>query len=235
MKFRSKFLNNFKTLADFTNSNQDFAIGDDTELLRQVKGAEKLFAAIIFCGESDFHAGNIGIIDEKDEFGNNIKAFAKIDHGWSATKFFSKPLIMIRSFKNAYDGYGYGLTIDLDAEKLIESFKEILTISNEEIKLIIGERIYKLKNSGFDLSNLRLPFWMNDSNNYYDDLRYVKFDNFEQLEKYYVANLIIQKQTMEKMLESLEKVANKNIHNKDSSWKESIAQNRDKDIYVMNR
>ncbi|RYF19449.1 MAG: hypothetical protein EOO42_14370, partial [Flavobacteriales bacterium] len=90
MKLRSKFLDNFQTISEFTKSNEHYNIGEAHDGINHVKGAEKLFASIIFGGEFDIHAGNLGVMTEIDEFGNEIKVFAKIDHGWSASKFFSK-------------------------------------------------------------------------------------------------------------------------------------------------
>lgn len=155
INLRSKFLPDFQTVSEFTGANPP-GIGLQADKLKDVKGAEKYFAAALFGGEYDIHAGNVGVIKAKDDQGKDIMVFAKIDHGWSASQFFSDHKKMLKNLANALKVYHYTDIgkLNLKLDKFKEAVDEITKISDQEIETMIKSRVYQLKKAGMDIKDL---------------------------------------------------------------------------------
>jgi len=140
---RSKFLPGFK----------NFSACSPQEI-KQATGAEKVFAAILFGAENDPNTGNIGLITIKDVNGNDQRVFAKIDHGWSAAKFFTKPEKALEYLANIFNKYNYQGKIILNVTQLKEAIDAMTTITDEEIDNIIEIRTQELVTMGAYLGKL---------------------------------------------------------------------------------
>lgn len=175
--------------------------------LKKVQGAEKLFANMLAWGEYDIHAGNIGVMKVKDAAGKSDWVFAKIDHGWSATKFFTDPGKALEYFASAYKYYGYQGKVPLDINKFKQSLDQITTISDDEIERIVKSRIYELKKMGFDPTGSTFMYNQNSMVRFHDSKGYKSFDDIDSLEEHYINRFQMQIKAMRKLSKRLEIVS----------------------------
>ncbi|MBU1147503.1 MAG: hypothetical protein KKD11_04045, partial [Candidatus Omnitrophica bacterium] len=161
-----RFLHDFETLAEFTGSKRASGLGPQYEKLGQLEGGEKVFAAMLVWGEYDIHAGNLGVMKIQDDAGKDRNVLAKIDHGWSATQFFTDPATVLKNLANAYKIYRYQGKLPLNIDKLRLAVDEITLISDDEIERLVQSRLDELKKMGFEID--QLLFWENDPVHYHD-------------------------------------------------------------------
>jgi hypothetical protein len=196
---RSKFLNNFKTLADLITENKlsyaSFSKTDFERLVENVEGAEKLFAAILFGGEIDFKSDNIGVMEVSEQNADTTKkVFAKIDHGFSFCLGYTDPVKCMENFFSDYDRYSYSKFINVDVSKFKEAIDQILQVSDGEIERLIVANIEKLKNTPGSIKEIRFQYF-DDEN--IDSSKTVRFENFDEVATHYVNITKKQKQAMQ--------------------------------------
>ena len=234
--FRSKFLNAFKTIAEFTESSDNYSIGPKYAFLKAVKNQEKVFAAMLAWGEFDVHPGNIGVV--KSQHGTQTDyTMSKIDHGWSGSQFFDNPSDMLQNFFTAYQVYGYGyldytgngeeMILPLDANKLREAIDQItLMFSNSQIESLVANRIHELKQLGFDIEGLEFTTWENDTRHTRNQaIEIVKtFSSLDDLGDHYVSHFKKQVSTLREVSKRLEIISQIDFAPKGSKdekeWKE---------------
>jgi len=198
---RSKFLEGFETVSQYTKSHLPYSIGDKDKdnhsKLKDVKGAEKLFAAMLAGGEYDKHAGNVGVQIDKSTEAKDDKStkavFSKIDHGFSATQFYTDPYAMWGNISEMFrigNRYGYAGKLNFNVSTFRDSLEQMSKISAEEIENILSARIALLEKTGLDITGLNFPIWMNDTINNHKINRSgsVSFENFEELKTHYIKN-----------------------------------------------
>jgi len=154
--FRSKFLPEFKTVAEYTEDTDPSKVSFGDTKLTGVKGAAKLIAALLAGGEQDRHAGNIGVMTE-EELGVKKSVFAKIDHGWSTTMLFTNGEDMWTNFNVGCKKYKYKGNISINIREFREAFDQILMLKEEYMADLIKSRLYELKQMGFDPRGLSFP------------------------------------------------------------------------------
>jgi len=219
VSLRSKFLNKFETVSEFTGAREAGDIGRGANKLKDVQGAEKLFASMLMGGEYDIHAGNIGVMTVKDEQGKDTKVFSKIDHGWSASQFFTDPKVMMENFANAYEKYGYAGKVDLNVSKFKNAVDENLKISDDEISKIVKARTQQLKDTGFDIKGLEVPVWENDKSHDFDSKapKFKTFNSFEKLEEHYIKHYQDQRKSMQALSQRLGVI--ESVQHPSDEWK----------------
>lgn len=184
---RSKFLPEFQTIGDFLASQKSVP-GSNREKLKDVEGAEKLFAALLFLGEIDPNIGNIGIM-KTTETSIDIstgaaqtkekRVFAKIDHGKSGLRQLDDELDVRKFFFDKTAQHGYDKTINFDPSKFSAAIAEFATVSDDEITKMIRNRTSQLKSAGVSVKDLSFSLTASP-----------KFSNFEGLEKFFIDRLI---------------------------------------------
>jgi len=178
---------------------------------------------MLFGGEYDMHASNIGVMKAKNDKGEDIEVFAKIDHGWSASEFFTDHKVMMENLAEAYLKHGYKGKIDLNITKFREAVDEISKISDEEIATTIKMRTQKLKTMGFDIKGLLIPFWENDPKHDFDTNppKSITFKDFDELENHYIKHYQAQRksfQSLSKTLAIMEKIEHPLPNWKNGTW-----------------
>lgn len=114
----SKFINNVKQLKLFLNDNFD--------QLNQIKGFEKVFAALSILGEGDFKSDNLLVRST-----NNYHQIVKIDHGYTFKLFNKNFDDFVKAHKSRFMQYTYtdfiryGMNFNIDV--LVKNLDEMLT------------------------------------------------------------------------------------------------------------
>lgn len=172
----SEFLpGNFQTLSEYTSSKTTNMLGPDYEKLKKlnVQGVEKLFATMLMLGEFDVHARNIGVMNETQN-GVDVPVFAKIDHGWSATQFFTNAETALKNFKQIFEIYYKSFTknedeiesknylISININKFKEHINQICLIDQEEIDNLLEASWHALNKSKINIENLMMLEWQDD-------------------------------------------------------------------------
>lgn len=199
----SEFLpGNFKTVSQYTSSKQPSGIGVNWAKLAKVEGAEKLFATMLMLGEHDIHAGNIGVMLE-----NGVPVFAKIDHGWSATQFFTSSDVALRNLAKAFKRYGYLGVVPLDLIKFKAAIDQICHIDSTEINDLLLSKITLLQQMHIGIEHLNMLEWQDDLDHVYDEKNpppAKTFKNFDSLIEHLSATLTKQLQVMKSISARLE-------------------------------
>lgn len=129
MKLRSKFLDNFQTLASL-----------DETYWPMVRGLEKVIAATIFLDDGDAHMGNIGVIKKDEEL-----YAAKIDHGAALHSLEANGGV----WKQLNSMYSIGYSkFALNIKEFQDAFNEMAQISDEEIERLAGRGVQELSKLG---------------------------------------------------------------------------------------
>ncbi len=153
---RSKFLEDFITLAELSGSGIDTTLIASAPVLQQLAGFEKIIAASLFLGEVDYHPSNLGarrvienIETNPTKTPNLVERFEvlKIDHGRSGVYFASDVDDLITRMHSSFKGFNYE-NIPLDPARFSESIKEMLQISNNEIENLVQKSSFELKTIG---------------------------------------------------------------------------------------
>jgi len=229
---KSKFSREFETVASFTEAQELSSVGPAAIKLRGIQGAEKLFASMLMTGDYDIGGLHTGVMDVKDEQGNNTKVFAKIDHGSATSQFFTNPGTMMENFANAYQKYGYDRrvyrdgsrskpAVEVNVTKLKAEIDGMLKIPDKKIEQVIKDRVNQLKESGFDIKGLSFNARKNDKDHDYRPFAGKTFNNFEELEKHYVEHYKTQRQTMQSLSQRLgviERIQHPSSRWKDGKW-----------------
>lgn len=116
----------------------------------EINGFEKVMAACLFMGETDYHCQNTGVARGHD---GEIHA-VKIDHGKTGMElYFSKDEESIMSsFLRNRKCFGYS-EIAFEAGKFKEAVSEINSITDDEIDTLIQNRVHNLRKTGFKLND----------------------------------------------------------------------------------
>jgi len=182
---RSKFLQGFKTLSEFSNSGDQYRLNPKCIKLREIENTEKVMVTLLVLGEADVNAGNLGVTEIVEE-GKPKLVLAKIDHGFTATKVFKDAAEALTFLADTYKRFEYYDVLRLNVSELKKAAEEIISISDSEIETLIKARVYELKRSGFDIANYRI------SPDYVKGVFFTPtlpdriFTTFEELEEYYV-------------------------------------------------
>lgn len=216
MHVRSRFLNHFKTAYE--------VMGVDTckyqpTRLKDAQGAEKLFVAMLFVGENDgMNLKNFGVMEVNDEAGKTIKVFAKIDHGESGIRFFSKINEMMGRLVQVCHHYQLGCQFVFAISKFKEAVDEVLKITDKELETLIMARVHELKRMNVDVKGLSFGTWVEP----------VSFTDVRELEQYYTKKYIVHKKTftnLNKLLSIIEKVAPTSPEWQNGQWLTAIPWN----------
>ncbi|MDF3047810.1 MAG: hypothetical protein K0R73_928 [Candidatus Midichloriaceae bacterium] len=135
---RSKFFDDFQTLADFQKSSD-----------QEMEGFEKVMAACLFAGDGDYHNQNLGVVS-KD--GKNI--VVKIDHGKAGMISYESTYHLFERLKQELIGFGYS-KIPFKITEFKRAIDEMVKISDDEIEAMIDSRIDKLVKAGFKFENTK--------------------------------------------------------------------------------
>lgn len=185
---RSKFLRDFETMAIFAG-DKNYQRHQEVQRLRKLQGFEKVIASCLMFGEGDYHAGNLGVsrhlINEQIEHIVN-----KIDHGRSATTFFSSAKEMHRALQERLNLFGYE-NIPMNIISLKNAIDEGLKISEDEIKNLIQARLANLDHIGFDFKNLNLNIYIDNKTIHY------KTQTWEERANLYIKLLLAHRKIME--------------------------------------
>ncbi|MFI4984219.1 MAG: hypothetical protein ACHP6I_03370 [Rickettsiales bacterium] len=199
---RSKYLDGFQTAVQFTGGKEGSTrFGPNRWRLEAVEGFEKLIAAALFAGDYDINAGNVGIMRED---GKNV--FAKVDHGWGATRFFTDSNKLLLSVRSSLSNYGYKGIRDFNLIKFKQAVDEIIKISDDEIEKIICSRLYELKSTGFSIENLTFRYWKNDTLHHFEDSppAELQFADYDDLEKFLLESYTAQRSTFVNLSQTLD-------------------------------
>lgn len=169
---RSKFLENYKSLSDFSGyeKKDEFENGmfkPDSPKLKKIKGFEKVMAACFCLGEIDAHADNIGVIEKDGEF-----LMAKIDHGRSGIfehnyRSFEKdfPIDEVNEHKGLSGIIGLTLkhrgfqNIPFNLQKFKEAIDAMVPVLENEAEDIMKASLYQLKSAGVTYLNKESKSW----------------------------------------------------------------------------
>jgi len=206
---RSKFMDaTFQMLGNFSGNPdpKGYYIDAKSPKLKEVEGFEKVMAACFMLGELDYHAGNIGVVEKKDESGKVHYIAVKIDHGKSAIVGYSNERALREGMINRFRLFGYSnkngdMVLPFSALKLKESIDEMLKISKDEIANLIGSRFDLLQKAGFDLKGMN---FLSEENGYTTPTEFKNLDKAKQL---YIDRLIKRIAVMQEFSNTLDIVA----------------------------
>lgn len=169
---RAKFFNNFQLLSEFSGYKGQINGGiiSTAPQLKTMEGFEKVIAACLLCGETDYHASNLGVV--KGQNGENI--VVKIDHGRSGfgLKNNSDHTVsdLISFMQDDFKNMKYN-DIPFDPRKFMEAIKEMVKISNDEIENIVKRGAGDLEHIGVNLQNLEIIEKTNKTQNFDPSIR----------------------------------------------------------------
>jgi hypothetical protein len=145
---RSKFYNEgFQTLSDYKKGQ-----GGSKKGPQKLKKFEKIVAACIALGDSDWHDENLGLIERNGE-----PQVVKIDHGHAGEHFtFNEKQIRANLCESLLHTDVVSFRYD-NVKFSIDDFKqgvdEVANISDEEMENIVRHRSYELQRMGFKLDD----------------------------------------------------------------------------------
>lgn len=145
----SEFIEGFESLSSLTSGPDETSIDPSSSRLKEIEGFEAVIAACLFCGDPDYHAGNIGI--------NKDNKIVKIDHGRAATEAFSSSEESLETLKSRMDIVGYAGGCDLNLDKFSKEIRRLSDLTDSEISESIKEQISSLKKLGFSVADV-IPF-----------------------------------------------------------------------------
>lgn len=211
---RSKFLQDFQTLGEClapAHGHIEFM----KHVIKPVSGIEKVLAACLALGDPDIHDENIGIMIEDGK-----KVFAKIDHGRSATRFFtSAEDVLIALFGFYYGEHEFYMNLSID--KFKEAIDQIiLTLSDDNLEKVIDNRLFNLERLGLDIHEIEFVFFAS-SHSGKPEIK--TFDTFEALKLNYVERYKQQMEVMKEVsarLEVISKIKYSNDASKQQEWKD---------------
>ena len=173
VSLRSEFFKDFQTLSALSGTPQNAKEPEITNVakLQNLIGFEKVIAACLFLGETDYHSGNLGVV--KGENGENI--VVKIDHGKSGNY---GPRIDTETVSTLINKLCANMTIyypgmPLDTQKLKESIDQMAQITDEEIARIVDKQIAELQSitSGkMDATEITIPLSLATPNSPTDEV-----------------------------------------------------------------
>jgi ankyrin repeat protein len=145
INLKSKFFNEFKTISEFKDENLE-EINKGNKI--NIKGFEKVIAACLFMGEIDYHDENLGVATNK----HGEQYAVKIDHGRSG--FDLLELKDERSLMNEFLEMSsfYYENINFSIDEFKKAVDEITTISENEIDILIQNRLHNIRKTGFKLN-----------------------------------------------------------------------------------
>lgn len=151
---RSKFFKNAVTLSEFSGLKSVTCVDPSASCLKQLEGFEKVIAACHILGDTDYHAGNLMVLDGK--------TIAKIDHGRSFMAFHKDFASMVNStykkFKKSSRNYALAIqygNLNFDICKYNTALRQMIDQLNEDqIETIIEQKAAELRKLGFNPSDL---------------------------------------------------------------------------------
>lgn len=211
---RSKFLQDFQTLGECLTPAHG-RIEFMKNVIKPVSGIEKVLAACLALGDPDIHEENIGIMIEDGK-----KVFAKIDHGRSATRFFTSA----EDALTALFGFYYGeheFYMNLSIDKFKEAIDQIiLTFSDDNLERVIDNRLFNLERLGLDIHGVEFLFFANSGRN---GPEIKTFDTFAALKANYIEQYKQQMEVMKEVsarLELVSKIKYSSDASKQQEWKD---------------
>lgn len=205
---RSKFLDSsFETLAAFSesDSNNEYEITNiNQKKLSKIEGFEKVIAACFFCSDTDYHGGNVGVVQKDD-----IPIAVKIDHGLAGLQTYSSEQAMRADLSRRFLRHGYmdmdsNPVISFDLFKFRDSLIEMLNVSTDEIEQMVSNRFHTLSETGMDFKDNIFLF---QKDNEFKEFKVEGQTSKEQLEKireFYVTNAIARKENLQNMVATLD-------------------------------